>query len=286
MWFWQKRSREVERVRRELEEGNPGGPAQEKLHGLIKCVRWRLKSGYEQEEIADRARLPHPKVREIVKGRFVSVKWDSIEAVLRVMGASQAEISVALDLYNEMSLTLTPPPHRAESEEESTTSEPPEPTSTKTTLPLPVTDLIEDTSTTSDKEQTNKSEEQANQSQEDAVDTGVKFDPMRATTVQEFTTCLEAFRASKGDKSFAHMAKHCADLNKELRDHGMDVITRYSAASFCTLIKEGKEEGKLGKQQRVLAFVAGAGGQRQDIELWANAWTRMTMIDKTGGDSA
>lgn len=117
--FWRKPTTEVDQVNEHLNEVyGVHGPAHEKLRGLVHCIRSRKTSGYEQQAIAARAMMTLDSVTAIVGGRFNGIRWDSVEALLRALDATQAEIAVALQLFEEIrktSLTPTYGPRRTDS---------------------------------------------------------------------------------------------------------------------------------------------------------------------------
>ena len=99
---------EIARLRKQLDEHfGSDGPA--RLRGLIYCVRHRKRSGYEAEVIAERAKLTLDRVRQVLGGDCTRVSWDAVAAVLLALDAGNAHLSVAGELYEEITATGSRP---------------------------------------------------------------------------------------------------------------------------------------------------------------------------------
>jgi hypothetical protein len=98
-----------------------------------------------------------------------------------------------------------------------------------------------------------------------------EHDPLAAETAAEFVQALKTFRISKGEKPYRDMERTCEHLNPELSTRGLEPVQHRSYAAFSGIGKNGR----LPKIQLLRAYVVGAGGTLEDLDLWEQAWKRL-----------
>jgi hypothetical protein len=295
-------NKQIVRLRKHLDESfGAQGSEREKLRGLILCVRRRKPTGYEQETIAERAKLTRQSVREILAGQFDKVSWDPIEVVLKTLGADAAEITVAWELYEQFTTSArpaitvrpwSPPPSPTRSAkrppplfpQDSPPSRPAVlvPPPGPVTVPTPTTSTTKKADNTGQDPRPDPGDDPAPpvQGEQDRIgkeadkdhqhDPVQEIDPMDVQTVEDFTAAMELFRLMRGQRSLRKMVEHCQDVNAELKKRGLE-IQAYSAASYSNVIKNGRR-GKTSSKELVLSYIAGAGGTAEELEHWAKAW--------------
>jgi hypothetical protein len=287
IWRSSPSPQELDLVRRCLDEAYPLGTGQEKLRALIYCVRRRCKGGgHEPEAISRRAHVSFEKIEQVLAGKFHEVRWESIEAVLKALDATPADIAVALELYlTTVSsararaagrgtggptptaapvsplrpplvvrldlllkvLVLASPKTSAVSPQDPAPPAPPPPAAEQTTAQPPTTDITTQPNTLDPKEAERNMPE--------------------FTTVAEFVERVKLFRAGKGNRSFRDMNKTCRSKEKELS------VIAYSAATYSTFGKSGT----LPKKELLRSYIVGAGASREELDQWTKAHARLAM---------
>ncbi|MFI0407326.1 helix-turn-helix domain-containing protein [Actinomadura sp. 3N508] len=281
---------EIARVREHLTEhfGADGSPS-EKLRGLIYCVRRRKRSGFEQTVIAERAKLTLGRVQQVLAGDYTRVSWDAVAAVLLVLDADPADLSVAGELYEQITFpgsdwTGEPRspggPVRLPATLLTLGVSSPGVTSFWIALPTPTS--TGDTAAGGRRHTPSIPAAEPPIRQDRTEEDIETIDPMGVQTVAEFTQALELFNLTHGERSLREIVKHCSDVNTELTAETGLEIHPYSTGSYSNLIRDGKK-GKLSKKDLVLSYLAGCGATRAELDVWAKAYVRLrTLITRSG----
>ncbi|TDB72305.1 XRE family transcriptional regulator [Actinomadura sp. KC216] len=271
--------------------GADGSPS-EKLRGLIYCVRRRKRSGFEQTVIAERAKLTLGRVQQVLAGDYTRVSWDAVAAVLLVLDADPADLSVAGELYEQISSPGSPwsggprgprgaaVPVRLPATLLTLGVSSPGVTSFWIALPPPTS--AGDTGA-GGRRHTLSIPAADQPVRKDRTEEDIEtIDPMGVQTVAEFTQALELFNLTHGERSLREIVKHCSDVNTELTAETGLEIHPYSTGSYSNLIRDGKK-GKLSKKDLVLSYLAGCGATRAELDVWAKAYVRLrTLITRSG----
>jgi hypothetical protein len=292
-----------------LNDGFPDGSDADKLRGLMTCVRRRkLKHGdHTVEAIAERARAPLDRVKQVLAGEVIGLEWGSVECVLVACSADRAEIAVAMQLYDAICRTasravfgtrhqsrglwpwsplrLAVPSSRAPTSAQAaaTKEKGPEPSSADTSLPAAPT---ADPSTGSEAYDAHPATENPvtdhtvvdNPEPEDLGHTDVPTaagEPAQPVgLVAQFRQRLIDFHQDKGELSSREMVKVVKRYNRE---HPDAKVRLYSHVTYSRIGKGAR----LPTRELVSSYVIAAGGDNNDLATWGKAYHQLQQ-DLTG----
>lgn len=250
---------EPPQVAQYVEESSSGGSAPV-LCGLILSARCRHRGDRSKEAIARRSRVSPERVGRMIKGRFIEAPlgWillDQVLAVLKALDATPAEIEAASRLYEQVvqehkaTLIRTRP---ADQPAPSATSAPAKPASPPGGPDGNAAPSAPD-----------------HKIKEDDQKPGP--DPMEARDSAEFNKMMEAFRASKGNKSFRQMEKENLRLNDVLEEKGLPLIEFRSYGTYNNVHRSKK----LPSLETMRSYIVAAGGDLAELARWEKARARL-----------
>jgi hypothetical protein len=279
---------QLDQVRQCINDAFPAGPDEARLSALICCARRRYKGDYQRKAIAGRARITVTTVNRIIGGDYTGLHWDTVEAVLKAVAATPADIQVAVEVFDRIRAKPTAPPppvvkHNASPGPDAfPIGEAPGPVvhvPGQTTLPMPIPDLElagEQPQPPEPVEPARPAAETTGPPAPDAPEPTAPDaapeepdqeppDPSKAQTIEQYVAAIRRFRISKGEPTYRDMAKISADS---------PLVTTYSTSALNTIGDKGR---RLPKVALVRAYVFACGGDQDDIDRWEKARTNLAL---------